>query len=336
MKALQNHPTCTIHAHQNAGIPPAIGPQKKGRCQVSKKILPALAVSALGISGFTHAALINLTNTTSFDAVDLDTNDAFDLTVPLSSYAGVDGNNYRGANLGGALLIPFEEGAGTGVFRQLFQTPGTGGPQEITRGYNRDITEGDFSSSTLNNPGPDIRVSDLVAIQNHYVFALDANQAQSGAQNFISIDDLSIYVGGNEDPDPLPTVTDNLSILGDQVWDLQNIPTDGGPNSVMLDSGLSTGAGTSSMLFALPTSIFDGHDADDLVYLYAKHGELGTDESRQGVNVDGFTHDVGGFLEWAAFTEENIGDEPPTFVVPEPKTAIMCALALGMLLRRKR
>lgn len=104
----------------------------------------------------------------------------------------------------------------------------------------------------------------------------------------------------------------------------------------LIDSGLSSGAGTDTMMLALPVSLFDGFDSQSLVYLYAKHGELGTSDSQRGVSIDGFEYSGGGFFEWAAYTEENT-DEPPDFTIPEPGgIALLLTGALPLLMRRRR
>lgn len=235
----------------------------------------------------------------------------------------------------GALIVPGGAGSGSGVYRRLFNLNGNG---SVLDGYNRAVpNKGEFESSVFSNPGPTIRISDLSVFQGHYVFALDVNEPSGGAvTQYISLDEIQLYVGGNTDPNPVPTTAAGLSDLGTKIWDLQANPISGTRNDVMVDYSINNGSGTDDILLWIPTDKFAGYESDSFVYLYTKHGELGTADSERGVQFSGFATDGGGFDEWATFTATTTGTPPPIpLSVPEPSALWLIALFSGSFLTRR-
>lgn len=282
------------------------------------------------------AALLNLTGTTSFAATNLSNNTAFTANVPISTYTTINNSTATGAVVNGALIVPGGAGSGSGVYRRLFNLNNNG---SVLDGYNREVpNKGEFESTVFSNPGPTIRISDLVAFQGHYVFALDVNEPSGGDVNrFISLDEIRLYVGTNTDPNPVPTTAAGLlPALGTKIWDLQANPIAGSRNDVLVDYSINNGSGTDDILLWVPTDKFAGFASDSFVYLYAKHGELGTTASQRGVQFSGFQTDGGGFDEWATYTATTTGTPPNTpLPLPEPSVTMLVALFLGTFLTRR-
>ena len=298
--------------------------------------------SILGItlSGSAPGALINLTNDTTFDTVTIPGGQAGTTQVPLSYYTTAQGTQARGALVDGALLLQGSSGAGSGVYRRLFQVNASG-QQETEDGYNRAVTTNkngsEFEEGIPTGFDPNLRINQLSATNGYYFFSLDSNENNNATDKWVSITEIQFYVGGTTDPAILPSTFSGLSSLGTKVWDLQANPIAGSRNDVMLNDTLQSGSGTDNMYLLLPTSLFSGFDPQSFVYLYVSHGHLGTNESSHGVRFTGFG-ESGGFEEWSTFTQTS-SNPPATFVTPIPElSASLMALTgtLMLALRRRR
>jgi len=231
--------------------------------------------------------------------------------IPTSTFLGNTNTIITGGTIGPVIFRDTAAGSGSGQFRSLFRMSDNNDPDVIERGYNRDLI---MDSTSPNGFEPLLRIQDLV--QNteggYYMFALDANESSGGNNNYLSLDMFKIYVGGANDPSPLPTTPANLGNLGTEVYSF------GASDTVLLDAG---GSGNADMYVFVPVSLFASFASNSLVYLFAQHG---------GSTISGFGAS-GGFEEWASIKEV-----VPAYL-PEPgSTALAACGALGLLWRRCR
>ena len=235
--------------------------------------------------------------------------------IPTSMYAGNDGQNHVGGFINGALFQRAVPGSGAGQFRQLFRVSDSNDADVIERGYNRG---GIMDSETPNGFNPLIRVQNLVESSEggFYMFALDANESSGGNNSYLSLDMFSIYVGGVNDPAPLPAAEANLGQLGTRVY---TFATNDG---VLLDATTSSGSGTADMLVFVPKSLFNGFAPDSYVYTFVSHG---------GSSAPGFGAS-GGNEEWAAI------QTPMASYIPEPGAWAIALVGgiLGLTTRYRR
>jgi hypothetical protein len=294
----------------------------------------------LALYGSASAALINLTNDTTFNTVNLSTGASGTTEVPLSYYTTSQNSQARGALVDGALLLQGSSGAGSGVYRRLFQVNASG-QQETEDGYNRAVTTNkngsEFEEGIPTGFDPFLRIKDLSATNGYYFFSLDSNENNNATDKWVSITEIQFYVGGPTDPAILPSTFDGLSTLGTKVWDLQANPIAGSRNDVMLNDTLQSGSGTDNMYLLLPSSLLSGFDPESYLYLYVSHGHLGTNESSHGAKFVGFG-ESGGFEEWSTFTQTS-SNPPASFITPIPELSTSLMALSGTLilaLRRRR
>lgn len=299
------------------------------------------------------AALVNLTNTTSFESQPVAGGPTGTTTVPLTYYTTVTNTQARGFLLDEGLLMNSAAGSGSGSYRRLYslQKDST----KTTDGYNRDVTGTEFDQSIANGFDPYIRINQLTKYgayypgysqypihQEYYIFSLDLNEDQGAYNSFVSMTELQVYVGGTTDPGTLPNTVGNLPTLGDKVWDLQANKVDGTRNDVLINSTLS-GSGVDDLMLMLPTSLFTEFDANSYVYIYSSFGQLGTTQSLFQVGgvptmLSGFEVSDG-FEEWAQAPSYTFpGFIPPPALVPEFATTLGTGLVLcfGLFQRRRR
>lgn len=265
------------------------------------------------------AALFLLSAVAAADAVTLNLTNVVVDTVPVSTYTGHNNQTYTGGSINDVLFQRSVPGSGSGQFRMLFRMEDDNDPGVVEYGYNRGNI---MDSKTPNGFDPLVRIQDLV--QNSeggfYMFALDANESNGQGNNYLSLDMFKIYVGGVNDPSPLPTVQANLGQLGTQVYTFST------NDRVLVDANTGSGSGTADMYVFVPTSLFAGFAPNSYVYVYAEHGGY------TGTNPGGFGASSG-FEEWAS-----IKVAVPTFI-PEPTSMSLmgCALMLsaGRLRARK-
>jgi hypothetical protein len=254
-------------------------------------------------AGCAHAATLNLTSV----VVD---------TVPVSNYTGHNNQTYVGGDINGVLFQRSVPGSGSGQFRMLFRMEDDNDPGVTEAGYNRG---GIMDSKTPNGFDPLVRLQDLV--QNteggFYMFALDANENNGGNNRYISLDMFKIYVGGLNDPSPLPANQANLGQLGTQVYTFST------NDRVLLDANTGSGSGTADMYVFVPTSLFSGFAPDSYVYVYAEHGGY------TGTSPGGFGASSG-FEEWATLKVP-----VPTFI-PEPCSAGLAVVACFLAAAHRR
>ncbi|MFC7338039.1 hypothetical protein ACFQY0_12675 [Haloferula chungangensis] len=260
-----------------------------------------------------HATVLNLTVNESFTVIDKVTMATSTLTVPRSTYVGSDYATHPGAVVNGALLTTTKEKSGSGNYRRMYTLENK---SSIADGYNRDLA-GDFESKVSGGFEAEakITIEDLVDLGGYYKFSLDINEPENkqDVTDYVSLDEIQIYVGSATDPDPLPNTIATLSDLGTLVYDLQAGLSGSDRYSILLQG--DNGSGRDEMAIYVPTSIFEDFGKDSFVYLYSKMGELGTEETDQSHMFEGAALDKGGFEEWAA--QETGSAE---FIVPVPAT----------------
>ncbi len=289
-----------------------------------------LLLSALGA----QAELFNLTRTAKFEGqttFDIVNQTADSPTIPFSQYQGIGNISSYGAVVNNALILPSNSGSGSGVYRKLFGLDAD--KDGVTSGYNRVVTG--FDSKISNGFDPVLKISNLIANNGYCQFRLDINEGGNSTNQFLSLDDLQIYVGGASDPAQLPGTVATLGNLGEKVWDLQGNNTSGTKNRIL---SAGTGSGADDLRVLIPTSLFARFSPNSNVYLYSRLGELGVAGNDTGLVFNGF-ESSSGFEEWASL-DSGVNAPifaPPFSPVPEPSMAlpVLCLMAAG-LARRSR
>jgi hypothetical protein len=245
---------------------------------------------------------------------------------------------FRGGFLNGALFRdPSVTGSsGSGAFRDLFRISPPNGPGNTTEaGYNRD---GTIHTSVPNGFDPFLRIGDLIedSSRSSYIFVVDINESGSNPEQYLSVDDLKIWIGGTTDPSVLPdSLTALTTQFGAPVYDMN---PGGQQNFVLLDAGLSSGSGGGGgdLFVFIPKSYFPpAADPNSFVYIYTKMGGY--------TDAPGF--DAGATQEQVSIPGKTITGTTTTTVssissgvpVPEPGTGagLLAALALGICRRRR-
>ncbi|TWT78014.1 hypothetical protein Pla123a_18140 [Posidoniimonas polymericola] len=210
------------------------------------------------------------------------------------------------------------QATGTGGFDTFVQQSPQGNGT-ISRAYNTTVNNV-LDNKSADNFNYSIELGDAPVVNRAGVpslkFSLDLNESIGGGAEFISLDEVQIFVGGTPNSN-VDTFT--LGILdhdGTLVYQLDA----GGDDWVAMNANLNSGSGAGDVDMYLPLSLFSGFAASDVVTLYSQFG-------LQGVDPAGFTGDFGasgGFEEWGLAG------------VPEPSTArlVLSVLALAVFRRR--
>lgn len=141
-------------------------------------------------------------------------------------------------------------------------------------------------------------------------FMLDINESSGNDDEFISLDEVQLFVGGTANSSVATLLAALLQHDGTLVYRMDA----GGDNWVALDYSIGSGSGSGDMFLYVPQSVFVGFPGAAIVTLYSQFG-------LQGVDPVGFTGNFGGsdgFEEWALL-------DP----VPEP-TACLLAVAAAL------
>ncbi len=142
-------------------------------------------------------------------------------------------------------------------------------------------------------------------------FLLDTNENSGGGSEFLSLDEVQVFVGGTANSNVTTFSSGVLNHDGTLVYRM-----DAGTDSwVALNYALNNGSGSGDMYLLVPAAAFTGFLGSDVVTLYSQFG-------LQGVNPSGFTGDFGssdGFEEWAL--REGVA-------IPEPSTIALAILGI--------
>jgi hypothetical protein len=150
-------------------------------------------------------------------------------------------------------------------------------------------------------------------------FLLDVNENSGKDNEFVSLDEVQIFVGGTANSSVTTFTSGILDHDGTLVYQMDA----GGDSWVALNYSLNAGSGSGDMYLYIPETSFAGFAPTDVVTLYSVFG-------LQGVDPAGFTGNFGiaaGFEEWAVI-EEN--------AIPEPASVAIALLgiAIGIGYRR--
>ena len=205
---------------------------------------------------------------------------------------------------------------GTGTLNSFLRLQHDNGPSNNghsdngrEQGYNTSGRPVQYDENTDPNFTRDLLFGEIpivtIASVDYKEFVLDINEPQGGTQSLLSLDQVNIYTSD------VGSQTGVESTLGTLRY------TTGGSlneNTVLLDSGFSSGSGEGDMRMYVPLSNFSGVDDSDFVYLYSHFGNLDSD------------HRTGsGFEEWSVLT-----------VIPEPGSLALIGAAGVLTMRRRR
>jgi len=236
--------------------------------------------------------------------------------------------------INGAIYQQGEANAGTGVFPAFLGIQAS--PTES--GYNTNSPAGvlDDKTGTFTNA---ITLGQLSATVSggisYYTFALDVHENNSGADRYISLDEVRVYVGGSAtvNLNAAPPPDSSNSSFGSMVYRMDA----GADSTVALLSTLSAGSGHSDMYLLIPTTDFAGHASTEQVILYSHFGDLGvltgTPPNPVGTNTslalpDGNYDTTATHEEWSYQTLPG----PGQVTLPTPEPASMAVWALGLAL----
>jgi hypothetical protein len=239
-----------------------------------------------------------------------------DLTIPGNSGA-----------INGALFEQVDSGStGTGVIDSFVQQQ-PGGNGTTSHAYNT-TSNNILNNASSNNFNHSIFLGNvsIVARGNRLYreFFLDINESGGGGDEFLSLDEVQIFVGGTANSSVTTFTGPILNHDGTLVYRMDN----GADNWVALDYSLNAGSGSGDMILLVPNNLFRDHASTDVVTLYSRFGLQGTNP----VGFVGRFGSSGGFEEWAL-------RDPPIFAagVPElmPSSVALTALIFIRRFRRR-
>ncbi len=254
------------------------------------------------------------------------------LAAPLASATIILDLTSEGASgtINGAIYEQIDpQSTGTGTIDSFVQIA-TRGNDTDSSAYN--TTE----NNTLDNGASDnfnhsIFVGDIptftIAGTVYRVFLLDLNENSGGTpgNEFISLDEVQIFVGGTANSDVDTFTGGILDHDGSLIYQMDA----GMDNWVALDYSLNSGSGSGDMLLFVEDSLFDGFGDDEVVTLFSAFGLQGEVTGSADV-PDGDYGTSDGFEEWALLEIEQE-------IIPEPATISLLLMGLaGVAARRSR
>ena len=244
------------------------------------------------------------------------------LLVAPPSYAGYLNLTDPGLSgfINGAEFIQGATLSGTGRFPAFVQVADGGSPL-VHEAFNTTVNNV-LDNGSSNNFNHEVSIADLHQDGTDYSFFLDINESAGGGEQYLSMDELRIYV----------SATPNLTTLAGAtlVYDMDaGDPT----NGVALDFSDGTGSGRADMELRVPVSLFAAYPTTYYVYLYSKFGVLGTLAVGNPYGLPaGVYSQSDGFEEWALGLSN--GEPPET--VPEPGSMLLLGLGLAAAARHVR
>jgi hypothetical protein len=200
------------------------------------------------------------------------------------------------------------QSTGTGTIASFVQQSPHGNGT-TSRAYNTTVNNV-LDNGSSDNFNRSILLSDVPTVLRagtpYRQFLLDVNENSGGGNQFISLDEVQVFVGGAANSSVATFTAGVLDHDGALVYRLDT----GADNWIALNYALNSGSGSGDMFLLIPSANFAGFATSDVVTLYSQFG-------LQGVNPAGFTGNFGGsagFEEWAVLH------------APEPS-----ALALGVI-----
>jgi hypothetical protein len=159
-------------------------------------------------------------------------------------------------------------------------------------------------------------------------FLLDVNENSGNDSEFISLDELQLFISGTANQSVETFTADIVDINGTLVYDMDALED----SYVYLDYSLNSGSGSGDMFAYIPSALFGNND-DSFVYLYSAFGETNGPLVPQDRGPDQpsapFGEEDAGFEEWA------ILEATPREIVPEPATIILLGMGIAGAAMRK-
>jgi hypothetical protein len=125
-------------------------------------------------------------------------------------------------------------------------------------------------------------------------FLLDINETNSAGDEFLSLDEIQLFVGGTANSSVETFTGGILDHDGTLIYQLDA----GGNNWVALNYALNPGSGAGDMFFYVPNSLFSGFGDSSVVTLYSAFGDEGVVDP-PGSAPAGNYGQSDGFEEWA-------------------------------------
>jgi len=246
--------------------------------------------------------------------------DPIDLTYAGATYT--DGDGVIWTNLKGTSGVT--QPSGTGIYDPFLREQALGGDNGIEYGMN---TDADPSPEPLDNVGADahthsVLMGTLKSVNvggiDYFSYTLDLNEPSGGGQNYLSLDNIKIYVVGNAGAATLTSMTDPMLNAGTLKYNMdansdQTVWLDYNNSNTLKDHG----SGQDDMEVLIPKSFFGSYAATDYMVFVAQFGSAGD----TGSTGDYSGQD--GFEEWRVSTGLN------HTTVPEP--ASLSLLGFGLV-----
>lgn len=233
-------------------------------------------------------------------------------------------------NFGKFTLLPTgRQPAGSGFFDPFVRLNDNGGDNNgVEEGYNTGFGGGLSYPDATDPFTRNFQLSELRkdtpagTPANAFVFDLDMNEPGGGAQQYLALTELKIWVND------LPNLNfSDLADFGTPIWDMDALE-----NNAIIFLDIGSGSGESDVEFLLPASALQniaGVELDDYLYFYSKFA-FAQDPEEGGPE--------GGFEEWAVDTARLAVVEPRD--IPEAEHyALLAGLGLigfGVVRRMRR
>jgi hypothetical protein len=195
------------------------------------------------------------------------------------------------------LDLTTEDAEGTingAIYRQTDSQPtGTGfidsfvqiqpqGNEETSEAYNTTVNNV-LDNGMTNNFNHSIFVGDVPVVDIggtlYREFLLDVNENRGQGNEFISLDEVQIFIGGTANSNVDTFTMGVLDHDGTLVYRMD----EGMDNWVALDFSLGSGSGSGDMFLYVLDSLFDPFADDDVVTLYSAFGQQGEVEDNEFV-----------------------------------------------------
>ncbi len=212
---------------------------------------------------------------------------------------------------------------GTGIFPSFLGSPG--GQDPTYQHYNTTgsiLADNDVGSAPNDNQV--VTIGQLGIQDGFAIFRLDINQVKTDPEWFLTVDEISIFLGDGSLTGFATGQLDGVTPL----WSL----TDG--NSIKLNFSLAAGSGNGvDMYLKIPVALFSGYALDTDLQLFSRYGGP--------VGAGGFPNNDG-FEEWSYLScvsdrKGDLGECLPPTQVPEPVSVALVGLGLlGLAAIRRR